>query len=97
MNGTHSTYQSGCFYPLFSLLNFGILTFYCDNSAVVHIINKHSSKDSNLMKLMRRFMVNVLKYNIVFKAQHVPGLSNIPADLISRLHIKQFHEKFPLP
>lgn len=40
------------------------IQFFCDSMSVVHIINKHTSKDQTLMKLMRRFMVSVLKYNI---------------------------------
>lgn len=72
-----------------------VVTFYSDNIAVVDIINKHSSRDPHLMTLMRRFMVNVLRYNIVFKAAHIKGLHNIPADLLSRLQISQFRERYP--
>lgn len=71
------------------------IQFYSDNMAVVHIINKHTSKCPTLMKLMRRFMVSVLKYNIFFQAVHVPGASNIAADHLSRLQMDQFHHQFP--
>lgn len=70
------------------------ITFHSDNTAVVHIINKNTSKDLDLMKLMRCLMVASLKYNVHFHAEHIPGLLNIPADL-SRLQIHQFREHCP--
>jgi hypothetical protein len=71
------------------------VTFHSDNSAVVYTINKHSSKNQNLMKLMRRLMVASLRYNIHFHAEHIPGLLNTSADLLSRLQIQQFREHYP--
>lgn len=71
------------------------IQFFTDNMAVVHIINSNTSKDPSSMKLMRRFMINVLKYNIVFQATHIPGLSNVAADQLSRLQIDEFHKQFP--
>ena len=71
------------------------IQFLCDNMAVVHIINKHSSKDAFLMNLMRRLMVLVLKNNIFFRAVHLPGKFNIAADLLSRLQVEEFLTKFP--
>ena len=63
--------------------------------AVVHIINKHTSKNATLMKMMRRFMLNVLKYNILFEAIHIPGVLNIAADQLSRFQMNEFHSQFP--
>ena len=71
------------------------IQFFSDNMAVVHIINKQTSKNATLMKLMRRFMVNVLKYNILFEAIHIPGVLNIAADQLSRFQMKEFHSQFP--
>ncbi len=49
------------------------IMFLSDNSAVVDIINKLSSKHTVLMSLVRRLVVACLTYNILFRAQHVPG------------------------
>ena len=62
---------------------------------MVLIINKQTSKDSDIMKLVRRFVVLMLTHNIMFKASHIPGKTNTAADLLSRLQIKQFKFKFP--
>lgn len=70
------------------------VVLHSDNSAVVHVINKNSSKDPHLMKLMRRLMLASLKYNIHFFAEHIPGLYNVAPDLLSRLQIQRFRELF---
>ena len=71
------------------------VTLHSDNMAVVQVINKNSSKDSHLMKLMRRLMIVSLKYNINFVAEHIPGKSNVAADLLSRLQVEEFKQQFP--
>lgn len=68
---------------------------YCDNQAVVYIINNQTRKDPSIMKLVRRFVVLILKYNILFHALHIEGVQNIAADQLSRLQITQFKNTFP--
>ena len=63
--------------------------FMCDNMSVVEIINKLSSKYQHVMSLMRRFIIETMKYNILFKCKHVPGKSNIVADHLSRFQVAQ--------
>lgn len=71
------------------------IVLHSDNIAVIHVINKLTSKDSYLMKLMRRLMIAALTYTIHFHAEHIPGLYNTAADLLSRLQIQQFKVSFP--
>ena len=49
------------------------INFYCDNMAVVDIINIKTSKDSEIMVLMRRLAMKCMKTNILFRATQVPG------------------------
>ena len=44
---------------------------------MVDVINKRSSKDVELMKLMRYMVLTAMQYNIKFTAMHVPGNDNI--------------------
>lgn len=58
------------------------ILFFSDNLAVVHIINKMSSKDSVVMSLVRRLVLACLEYNILFRAEHILGIHNILPDLL---------------
>ena len=66
-----------------------------DNSATMHIINSCSSKDNNIMVLIRIFVLQAMRYNIVFKSSHIPGLENRKADALSRLQLQEFHQLSP--
>jgi hypothetical protein len=63
------------------------IQFHCDNNAIVQIINKQTSKDSDIMGLMRQFVLAALQYNIKFIATHIPGKLNQLADSLSRLQV----------
>ena len=65
--------------------------FMSDNMAVVEVINKQTSKDKTLMRLVRRLVLATLKFNIYFRAKHIPGKLNITSDHLSRF---QFQEAF---
>ena len=71
------------------------IVFHTDNRAVVDIINKQTSKDKTIVSLIRRLVVQCLQFNILFKSEHIPGISNGLADNLSRQQITQFLEKFP--
>lgn len=40
-------------------------------------------------------MIFSLSHNIHFQAQHIPGVANIAADLLSRLQVPEFLVRFP--
>ena len=63
--------------------------FFTDNSAVVEIINKTSSKVSVIMRLVRRLVLASLKHNIYFRAKHIPGNHNVVCDLLSRFSFQK--------
>ena len=70
------------------------ILFHTDNLAVVHIVNKQTSKDKTLMKLTRRLIVQCLRHNIMFRAKHIAGSKNQLADELSRMQIKNFLSHF---
>ena len=47
------------------------------------VINKQSSQDETLMKLLRRLVLFSLRHNILFRATHLAGKFNILPDLLS--------------
>ena len=63
------------------------IVFFSDNQAVVDIINKQTFREPKVMILVRRLVLNCLKYNILFKSKHIPGILNRECDLLSRLQV----------
>lgn len=60
------------------------ITFLTDNQAVVHVINKQTSKCPIIMQIVRQLVLLLLHHNIILHAAHVPGNDNTLCDLISR-------------
>lgn len=69
--------------------------FFTDNNALVHVINKQSCKDKDLMFFVRKLVMACLCHNIVFKANHIPGVNNNLADALSRLQVQAFKQMAP--
>ena len=57
---------------------------YCDNQAVVSMINNTSSSCSSCMKLIRILVLNCLKFNRRISVRYVKSAENILADSLSR-------------
>ena len=48
------------------------ICFQCDNEASVYVLNKQSSKESQIMFMIRKLVLLALQDNILFKAEHIP-------------------------
>ena len=60
-----------------------------DNSGVVNIVNKTTSNNREIMKLVRELVVTCLRYNILFRCKHVSGYQNVIADHLSRFQTSE--------
>ena len=69
--------------------------FYTDNQALVYILNRTTSKDKHIMKLVRCLVLACLKYNVMFESVHVSGCKNVLADSLSRLQVQEFRRLSP--
>lgn len=69
------------------------IVFVSDNEATVYILNKLTSKDPIMMKLVRRLVLCAMKHNILFRCRHLSGRLNTLADSLSRF---KFQEAFLL-
>ena len=69
--------------------------FFTDNEALVHVINKPSCRDKDLMFFVRELVLLCLRHNVHFKAKHIPGLHNKLADSLSRLQLHTFRQLAP--
>ena len=61
------------------------IIIHTDNQALVHILNKQTSKDAKIMVLVRHFIILCMTHNVQFKVVHVPGCQNTLSDKLSRL------------
>lgn len=60
------------------------ILFHCDNQAIVTIINKQTSKNKDIMQLLRPLILALMTNNITFKAVYLSTHDNTLADAISR-------------
>ena len=81
-------------YPIYVLVKmFGLkirnsnILFYTDNEAAEEIINKQSSKDKTIMRIIPPLITSLVYNNINLKCPHVPGVENILPDHISRFKV----------
>ena len=62
---------------------------------MVEVLRPGTSRDSNLMVLLRHLSLFTARHSFVFTARHVPGKSNVIADAISRFEFQRFHQLAP--
>ena len=81
-------------FPIYVILNLyahklqnSNILFHCDNSAVVTILNKQSSKDAKIMSILRPLILVLMQNNINLRSVHIPGKLNILTDKISRFQV----------
>ena len=70
--------------------------FRTDNQSVVAILNKQSSQCKRIMRLVRHFVLTCLKWNVTFRATHIPGIINEIADSLSRFQDSRFRHLAPM-
>ena len=71
------------------------MILFCDNEAMVHMINNSSSSCKNCIVLIRLIVLEGLVYNVKINAKHVGTKQNGKADALSRLDFKRFRKLGP--
>ena len=71
------------------------IVVFCDNMAVVHMINDTSSSCKNCMYLIRKLMLNNLIYNRRVFAKYISTKANSRADVLSRGLIGKYFKLAP--
>ena len=64
--------------------------FFCDNESVVAVLSSGTSRDPNLMILLRYLALLAVRHSFSFKASSVPGKANSVADALSRFQFQRF-------
>ena len=76
---------------LYKFANQKIILF-CDNQAVVNMLNHTTSSCRNCMTLIRIIVLQGLKHNVVVRARFIRSKQNSRADAISRKRFQLFHQ-----
>ena len=71
------------------------ILFMTDNEAVAYCLRKQTSKDPLVMRLIRWMVATAIRHNVCFSAKHIPGHTNVIADLLSRLSVPQAQAMAP--
>ncbi|KAM3936010.1 uncharacterized protein RB166_003095 [Leptodactylus fuscus] len=69
--------------------------FHCDNQSVVSAINSLTASSPPVVCLLRYLILKCLSLNAWVVAVHVPGVSNVIADSLSRFQWERFHAVAP--
>ena len=67
----------------------------CDNVAVVAILNQNSSRDREVIHLVRCVAFITAKFQFLLSASHIPAVENTAADALSRNKLDIFHSIYP--
>ena len=68
------------------------IILFCNNQAVVHMVNNTSSSCKNCMVLIRKLVLESLKNNMRIFACYIKSGDNKAADFLSRIQIDHFFE-----
>ena len=60
---------------------------YCDNRAVVDIMERHKTRDKRLGAILRDILFLMATRNIHLEVKHIMGEVNLIADALSRVHM----------
>ena len=67
------------------------ICLFCDNQAVVAMVNDNTSSCRNCMVLIRIIVLEALKWNVLVKAKYVRSKDNKKSDTLSRRKFELFH------
>ena len=71
------------------------ILFHCDNQAVVDIWVSGTSRDPDIMHLVRSIFFSGATHHFTILVAHIAGTDNSIADSLSRLQIVRFHQLAP--
>ena len=69
--------------------------FYCDNLAVVEVLNRQAARDPLICHHLRSLFYISARFDFNVVARHTPGVANVAADAISRNNLSLFRSQVP--
>lgn len=71
------------------------LYIWCDNQNIVYAVNNGTSKNNDIMALVRSLFQIASSMNFEIRLKYIPSKLNTAADLLSRMNIDRFKELYP--
>ena len=68
------------------------IILFCDNQAVVAMINKNTSSCKNCLTLIRMLVLHSMKLNVRVFAKYITSRDNLNSDLLSRQKVMKFKQ-----
>ncbi len=66
------------------------IILHTDNETLVTILNRQTSKHPQTLVLLKDIVLQAMTHNIIFRAEHIPGLQNTLAEPVSQLQVNLF-------
>ena len=79
----------------FVMLGGGNFCIYCDNQAVMHMVNNLALSCMQCMKLLRVIALQGIQFNRRLKVKFIKSCDNVLADALSRHDFKRFWSNAP--
>ena len=67
------------------------IQIFCDNNVTVLAINSGASRSDFITKCLRELWLWCARYELLLRAQHLPGVENRLADFLSRWHLRPLY------
>ena len=67
---------------------------FCDNAAVVHVLDNERPKDAVMASILREFLYLVCTRNFTPVFRHIGTEKNVVADYLSRVHDQKLLDTF---
>lgn len=69
------------------------IKMFCDNEAVVHIVNRGTARDRDMQRMSRKLCFIEARFDFKIKLVHLSSTENLWSDLLSRSHMSPGHRK----
>ena len=77
------------------LLNNARVVIFCNNEAVVHMVNKLASSCEQCQKLIRIIVLQGIEHNRKVVVRHIRSEQNVLSDALSRMQMSRFWKFAP--
>ena len=68
------------------------ILIFTDSEVITQVWKSRTCRNKDIMRVVRAIFLFAAKHNTNILMQHIPGVMNIAADLLSRLQVRKFKQ-----